>query len=39
MAIYLGSTNITTIYLGEAGYGLPNITEIYLGSTLVWSAA
>jgi hypothetical protein len=38
MAIYLGSTNIATIYLGEAGYGLPNITEIYLGSTLVWSA-
>lgn len=36
MAIYLGSNNIATIYLGEAGYGLPNVSKIYLGPTQVY---
>lgn len=35
MAIYLGSTSISTVYLGESGYGLPNVIKVYLGSTLV----
>lgn len=38
MAIYLGTTNITDIRLGETGYALPEVTAVYLGSTLVWLA-
>lgn len=32
------TSSVSAIYLGEAGYGLPNVSDIYLGSTLVWSA-
>lgn len=39
MAIYLGNTSIVTIYLGEAGYAIPNVVEVYLGTTLVWSSS
>lgn len=37
MAVYLGSTSISTVYLGESGYGLTNVVKIYLGSTQVFS--
>lgn len=36
MAIYLGTTEIGTLYLGAAGYATPNVDAVYLGSTLVW---
>jgi hypothetical protein len=39
MAIYIGSTLVQSIELGEAGYGLPGVVKIYLGSTLVWQSA
>lgn len=36
MAIYLGSTEVADIYLGESGYGLANVVRVYLDSTIVW---
>lgn len=39
MAIYLGSTEVTDIYLGESGYGLANVVRVYLDSTIVWPFA
>lgn len=39
MAVYLGSTSISTVYLGESGYGLTNVVKVYLGSTLVLTIA
>jgi hypothetical protein len=39
MAVKLGSTTITDIYLGEAIYGQPQVVKIYLGSTVVWQVA
>lgn len=36
MAIYLGSTEVADIYLGESGYGLANVVKVYLGTDQVW---
>ena len=38
MPIYLGSTEISTLYLGAAGYATPNVDAVYIGTTLVWDA-
>lgn len=36
MAIYLGSTEVADIYLGESGYGLANVVKVYLGTDEAW---
>ena len=36
MAIYLGSTEVADLYLGESGYGLANVVKVYLGTDEVW---
>lgn len=39
MPIYVGSTAVDDLYLGESGYGLPSVVRVYLDSTIVWPVA
>lgn len=36
MPIYLGSTAVDDLYLGDVVYGEPNVVRVYLGTDQVW---
>lgn len=36
MPLYLGSTAVDDLYLGDVVYGEPNVVKVYLGTGQVW---